>query len=97
MNDSPSQSLVSLIQNIIVETFEISDAEAETRAETFALLAEDKGGQAKAATLDWRYRVKKDLGDKLKWRSEAAHHEFIRLQKQGYESYEILISKPQRG
>ena len=61
-----------------------------------AALAEGWGSPEKAQALDWSYRVKKDLGEKMRWKSEAEREAFRRHEEERYKAYEILIRRPPR-
>ncbi|QIF02592.1 hypothetical protein [Roseimicrobium sp. ORNL1] len=96
MSTSPSAHLVAYVQRLIQETFEVSEAEAKDRAAGFVALAEGLGTPGTAAEMDWLYRVRKDLGRTLKWRSETVKLEFETAQKQAVKAYELLID-PNKG
>jgi hypothetical protein len=97
MSDFPSPSLVAEIQDLIIKTFDVSQQEACNHASGLAALAEDWGSPQKAAGLDWPYRVKKDLGEKLRWRSESERERFRADQAQRYRAYDAFIQKKERG
>src|SRR5258705_4716137 len=71
MSDFPSSSVVTRVEALILQIFDVSGQEAHDHASGLAALAQDWGSPEKAAQLDWSYRVKKDLGAKLRWRSDA--------------------------
>ena len=96
MSTFPTPSLVARIQTIILATFDVSEQDAQTYAGTFAMLAEDWGSPEKAAQLDWHYRVKKDLGEKLRWRSDAEREAFRAAQQQWYRDYDAIIHTKRR-
>ena len=96
MSEFPTPSLVAEIRSIILATFDVSESEAQTYAGSFAMLAEDWGSPQKAATLDWHYRIKKDLGEKLRWKSDAEREAFRRQQEDNYKAYDFLIRRPNR-
>jgi hypothetical protein len=79
------------VQALIVETFDVSEQAAQDHAAELVALAEGWGSPEKAATLDWPYRIRKDLGGKLKWRSEVERRKFDEAQQQKYQAYEFLI------
>ena len=61
-----------------------------------AALAEGWGSPEKAQALDWSYRVKKDLGHKLRWKSDPEREAFYRYEQEQYKAYDILIRRPPR-
>jgi hypothetical protein len=79
------------VQSLIIETFDVSEAAAQDYAAELVALAEGWGSQEKAAALDWTYRIRKDLGAKLQWRSEVDHRKFDEAQHQNHQAYEFLI------
>ena len=96
MSDFSSPALVAQVENLILLTFDVSRDEAHDYASGLAALAEGWGSQEKAAGLDWAYRVKQDLGGKLRWRSNAERQTFRQEQEQRYKAYDVLIHKPGR-
>jgi len=97
MSAFPSPSLVVEIEALILKTFDVPSREAHDHALCLAALAEDWGSPEKAASLDWPYRVKKDLGDKLRWRSATEHERFRADQEQRYQAYDAFIQRKERG
>lgn len=93
MSIFPITSLVRHVQNLIVQTFDVSEQSALDAAAEMVALAEGWGSPETAAQLDWAYRIKKDLGEagKLRWRSEEERARFEELQKQRYQAYDFLI------
>ncbi len=79
-----------------METFEIPDNEAGEHARRLTSLAESWGDRETARKLDWTYRVKKDLGANLKWRSEREREVFESEQKRKFAAYEGYISSEKR-
>jgi len=53
--------------------------------------AEGWGSPETAEHLDWSYRVKKDLGHKLRWKSDDEREAFDRYEQDQHEAYEFLI------
>ena len=96
MSDFPSSSLVGRVEALILQIFDVSAREAHDHASGLAALAEDWGGAEKAAQLDWSYRVKKDLGTKLRWRSDAERKKFESDQQERFTSYDTLIKTKHR-
>jgi hypothetical protein len=96
MSDFPSPSLVARVEALILDTFDVSRQAAHEYASGLAALAEDWGSSEKAARLDWSYRVKKDLGGKLRWRSEAEHEKFQSDQQERFRAYDALIKRKHR-
>jgi hypothetical protein len=81
---------------LILEIFDVSKQEAHDYASGLDVLAEDWGSPEKSASLDWLYRVKKDLGAKLRWRSDAERKQFESDQKERFRAYDALINKKYR-
>jgi|tagenome__1003787_1003787.scaffolds.fasta_scaffold17223853_2 hypothetical protein len=79
-----------------METFDVSEQEARDRAAGLVLLAEGWGSPEIAPHLEWEYLVKKDFGDKLRWRSEAERERFAREHQQNYDAYEAYIQRGKR-
>ncbi len=77
-------------------TFEVSEQVAQDYAAELVALAEDWGSPEKAARLDWSYRIKKDLGEKFPWKSNAERDVFRREQEDRYKAYDSLIRRPDR-
>ena len=92
----PITPLVRRVQGLIFKTFDVSDQQAQDYAAELVGLAEGWGGPEKAARLDWSYRTRKELGDKLRWRSAADHAQFQADLKQKYQAYEAFISGRRR-
>jgi hypothetical protein len=92
----PITPLVRRVQGLILQTFDVSDRQAQDYAAELVGLAEGWGGPEKAARLDWSYRIKKDLGEKLRWRSAADHAKFQADLKQKYQAYDAFISERKR-
>ena len=93
MSIFPITPLVRRVQQLIVETFDVSDDQAQEYAAGMVSLAEGWGSPETAAGLDWEYRVRKDLNEtgKLRWRSEAEREKFEALQKQKYKEWDEFI------
>jgi hypothetical protein len=96
VSDFPSPSLVREVQELILKTFHVSEQEAHDHACGLGALAEGWGSPASAAKLDWTYRVKKDLGKKLRWRSEAERERFRADQEQRQSAYDAFIKSSNR-
>ena len=96
MSEFPTHSLVAKIQAIILATFELSQQDADTYASSFAMLAEDWGSKESAAQLDWQYRVRKELGQKLRWKSEVEREKFFSEQQQWHKDYDKIFSSKNR-
>jgi hypothetical protein len=88
-----SASLVARVQREILETFDVSEQEAYQRAYELVALAEGWGTPESVPSLDWSYRVRKDLGMELKWRSENDRAGFERLRKLRTDAYEVYIER----
>jgi hypothetical protein len=93
MNESPSPTLVADVQALISALFEVSTAEAHTRAVGLVLLAENWGTPESAKNLDWSLRVKRDLGSKLQWRSTAIKEQFEKDEKDRLASLEKHVPR----
>ena len=95
MSIFPITPLVRRVQGLIVQTFDVSDEQAENCAAELVALAEGWGSPEKAEQLDWTYRIKKDLGvdRKLRWRSEEERLGFEAAEKQKHQAYEFFISR----
>jgi len=96
MSKSPSPSLVAEVQRLVLRFFEVSEEEARKHAVGLVALAEGWGSPKTAPNLDWPYRVKKDLGEKLEWKSEAEHRSFLSEREGTISSYEAYIKRPKR-
>lgn len=96
MSDFPSPSLVAEIQGLILKTFDISTQEAHGHACGLVALAEEWGSQKTAPSLDWPYRVKKDLGGKLRWKSDAERETFRSDQERRHRDYDTFIQRGKR-
>ena len=57
MSIFPITPLVRRVQALVLQTFDVSEEEAEDYAAMMVSLAEDHGGSDKAATLDWNYAL----------------------------------------
>ena len=92
----PITPLVHHVQSLILQTFDIPEQVAQDYAAEMVALAEGWGSPEKAARLDWSYRVRKDLGDRLRWKSDTDRDAFRRQQEDNYRAYEFLIKRPNR-
>ena len=93
MSIFPITPLVRQVQRLIVETFDVSQQEAQDYAAELVSLAEGWGSVEAAAQLDWSYRIKKDLGEtkKLRWRSEEERARFGAIETQKYADWDAFI------
>jgi hypothetical protein len=89
----PITPLVRRVQRLIVETFEVSEQAAEDHAAQLVSLAEGWGSPESAAQWDWSYRIKKDLGGKLAWRSKMERETFEATEKQKHQAYDAFIRR----
>ena len=98
MSIFPITPLVHRVQRLIVETFVISEGEALEQAALMVSLAEGWGSREVAESLDWNYRIRKDLGEtgKLPWRSEADREEFLSRENRKYKEWDALIRTKHR-
>ena len=94
MSIFPITPLVRDVQKLIVQTFEVSEQEAQDYAAELVALADGWGSPETALNLDWSYRIKKDLGEtkKLRWRSEEERTRFEATEKQKYAAWDAFIS-----
>ena len=94
MSIFPITPLVRQVQGLIVQTFDVSEQQAQDYAAELVALAEGWGSPAAAASLDWSYRIKKDLGEtkKLRWRSEDERTRFESAERQKYAAWDAFIS-----
>jgi len=93
MSIFPITPLVRHVQSLILQTFNVSEQAAQDYAAELVALAEGWGSPETAATLDWSYRIKKDLGEtkKLPWRSEKERTRFETAEKQKYAEWDAFI------
>ena len=89
--------LVAEVQTIVLATFNISEEEASVEAQRLAGLAVGWSGEEGAAQIAWVHLVKKELGDKLPWKSEAEHQEWLKERKEWYRAYDFLYGSKHRG
>ena len=97
MSIFPITPLVRHVQNLILQTFDVSDQQAQDYAAEMVSLAEGWGSPEIAAQTNWSYCIRKDLGEtrKLKWRSEAEREQFEAEQKKKYAEWDAIIgTKP---
>lgn len=90
MSDPAKSPLVSQVEATFLRNFDVSEAEARTKAEWLAGEAETWGGGG-VALLDWDYQVRKWFGGELKWRSEAEHQRFLAEQQTSTGAYETYL------
>src|SRR2546425_8859049 len=76
MSVPPSATLVNALKGLILETFELSAEEARLLASSMVASGEWGSDSDPAPILDWSFRVKQELGEKLRWRSEAERERF---------------------
>jgi len=96
MSIFPITPLVGRVQRLIVQTFDVPEKDAENCAAEMVSLAEGWGSPAMAEQLDWSYRIKKDLGDRLRWKSDADREAFQKQEEEKYKAYDFLIKRPNR-
>ena len=96
MSIFPITPLVGQVKTLILATFDVSEPAAQDCAAELVALAEGWGSPESARGLDWAYRVKKDLGEKLPWKSPAERDTFRRHQEERYKAYDFFIRKPNR-
>lgn len=98
MSIFPITPLVRDVQKLIVQTFDVSEREAQEYAAELVALAEGWGSPETALNLDWSYRIKKDLGEtkKLRWRSEEERTRFESTEGQKYAAWDAFINSKYR-
>jgi hypothetical protein len=96
MSIFPITPLVGRVKTLILATFDVPEQQADDYAAELAALAEGWGSPESAQALDWGYRIKKDLGEKLRWRSDAERDAFRQQQEERYNAYDFLIRRPPR-
>jgi len=96
MSDFPSSSLVARVEALILQVFDVSVQEAHDHASGLAALAHNWGSPEKAAQLDWSYRVRKDLGVRLRWRSDTERKKFESDQQERFRAYDATIKTKHR-
>ena len=98
MSIFPITPLVREVQKLIIQTFDVSDQQAQEYAAELVALAEGWGSPQTALNLDWVYRIKKDLGEtkKLRWRSEEERANFEVAEKQKYAALDAFINTKHR-
>jgi hypothetical protein len=94
MSIFPITPLVRDVQRLIIQTFDVSEQQAQEYAAELVALAEGWGNHDTALNLDWSYRIKKDLGEtrRLKWRSEDERIRFETMERQKYAAWDAFIS-----
>ena len=99
MSIFPITPLVRDVQKLIVQTFDVSEREAQEYAAELVALVEGWGSQETALNLDWSYRIRKDLGEtrKLRWRSEEERARFEAAERQKHEACDAFINAKHRG
>ena|SRR3974390_1797597 len=94
----PITPLVRKVQRLIVETFEVSEQQAEAYAAEMVSLAEGWGSPGTAARMDWDYRIRKDLGEirGMPWRPQAEREKFEASEKQKNKEWDAIIRSKYR-
>ena len=95
MSIFPIIPLVREVQRLIVETFDVSEQEAQDYAAELVALAEGWGSKEMSSKLDWSYRIRKDFGEtnRLKWRSEDERKKFEATERQKYGAWDAFIRR----
>ena len=98
MSIFPITPLVRDVQKLIVQTFDVSEQQAQEYAAEMVSLAEGWGSPETALNLDWSYRIKKDLGEtkKLRWRSDEERARFEATERQKYAAWDAFINTKHR-
>ena len=94
---SHMSQLVAQVQTIILATFRISEEEAAVQAGRLAGLAVGWSGEDGAAQLAWTHLIKKDLGDKFPWKSEAEQQAWLKERNEWDRAYDFLYRSKPRG
>jgi hypothetical protein len=89
--------LAAEVQTIILATFNVSEEEASVQAQRLAALAVGWSGEEGAAQIAWVHLVKKELGGRFPWKSEAEHEAWLKEGKEWYRAYESLYGSQPRG
>lgn len=91
----PITPLVRQVQSLILETFQVSEQDAENIAAEMVALEDGWGSPETATNLDWSYRIRKDLGEtkKLRWKSEEERAEFEAAQRLKYAEWDAIINR----
>ena len=97
MDYSPSSPLVAKVELIIRAYFDVSVSEAHGHAGRMVAMAARWNGADEEVQLSWDYIVKKDLGDKLRWKSEVEQEIFRKQREQWRREYEFLYGSKPRG
>ena len=99
MSIFPITPLVRDVQKLIVQTFDVSEQEAQDHAAELVALAEGWGSPQTALNLDWSYRIKKDFGEtkRLRWRSEEERAKFEAAEKRKYAAWDAFINGRRHG
>jgi len=87
VQDDRKQRLISLVRSHIESAFDVSTDEATDHAKGFVALAVEWGEVSNAESHEWPYRILKDLGNILKWRSERDRSQFEASQLARQRSY----------
>jgi hypothetical protein len=95
MNEFSSTRLISQIQAVMLETFEVKEREASDIATRLAALAEGWGG-SDMDQIDWIDIIAKRFGNTLRWRSEAQRVEFESRRDNVIRSYEQYVRQNTR-
>jgi hypothetical protein len=93
VSDFPTLSLIEHVEALILQIFDVPREAAHRPALELAALAEGWGSPEAAQELDWSFRLKMDLGDKLEWRSAADQDRFRREREERRKVYELFIQK----
>ena len=96
MSIFPNTPLAGRVKTLILATFDVPEDQAQDYAAYLTALAVGWGSPEKAENLDWSYRIKKDLGHKLRWKSEEEREAFFRSEQEKYAAYDSLIRRPPR-
>lgn len=98
MSIFPITPLVRQVQHLIVQTFDVSEQQAEEYAAEMVSLAEGWGSPETAERINWDYRIRKDLGETrgLPWRSQAERKKFEESENRKYRELDAFINSKYR-
>jgi hypothetical protein len=98
MSIFPITPLVRRVQQLIINTFEVSEKQAEEYAAEMVSLAVGWGSPETAERMDWDYRIRKDLGEErgLVWRSQADREKFKASEEKKYKEWDAIIRSKYR-
>ena len=96
MNEGQTPALVAQVREIILATFDVSEAVAQEHACGLALLAEGWGDPRNAHQQNWGDTVRKRMGETFPWRSDTERKAFYSDRDATVRSYERYIQQNKR-